>query len=202
MSKSTINAPQGATGGGESQRYPLDAFRFCPRCGHDQLGREQERAIRCGVCGFLFFFNTAAASAAFIFHENQLILCVRARDPGRDKLDLPGGFQEYDETIEQGLQREIREELNIETGDFSYLCSAPNDYLYAGVLYKVTDVFFTCTARTISTIRPADDVAGYILANPSEVNPEEFAFQSTRQAFQHLLSAYGVRSATSADGIA
>lgn len=190
MNKITLNFPQGGSGGGDSHRFPRDSFRFCPRCGQDSLSSEHERVVRCGVCGFQFFFNTASAGAAFIFHEGKLILCVRARDPGRDKLDVPGGFIEYDESIEQGLQREIREELNIETGHFTYLCSAPNDYLYSGVLYKVADVFFTCTASHIEGIRSADDVAGFIMMSPEEVKPEDFAFHSTRSAFQHLLTMY------------
>ncbi|MBM3203227.1 NUDIX domain-containing protein [Candidatus Woesearchaeota archaeon] len=188
MNKTTIIPSPVTSGAGESQRYPLDAFRFCPRCGHDHLNTGQERAVRCGVCGFLFFFNTAAASAAFLFHGDQLILCVRAREPGRDKLDLPGGFIEYDETVEQGLRREIREELNLETGQLDYLCSAPNDYLYAGVLYKVTDLFFTGVVEDIGSIKPADDVGGYRLAKPEAIDPAGFAFHSTRTAFQYLLS--------------
>ncbi len=188
MNKTTIIPPSGVSAPGESQRHPLDAFRFCPRCGHDPLSTEHERAVRCGVCGFLFFFNTAAASAAFLFHADKLILCVRAREPGRDKLDLPGGFVEYDESLEQGLQREIREELNIVTEDLTYLCSAPNDYLYAGVLYKVTDLFFTGVVKDIEGIEPADDVGGYVLVKPEDIDPARFAFPSTRTAFQYLLS--------------
>ncbi len=172
----------------ESRHLPRDAFRFCPHCGHEPLGGNHTRAIRCEACGFQYYLNTATASGAFVFYDDKLILCIRARDPGRGKLDVPGGFIEYDETVEQGLQREIREELNLETGDYSYLASAPNDYYYAGVLYKVTDIFFTCMTSTINTLNAADDVADYRLMKPEDVNPDDFAFPSTRLAFRQLLS--------------
>ncbi len=187
MNTASSDTPHAIQNHAEFQRSPRDAFHFCPRCGCNQLGGEHHRAIKCGVCGFQFYFNTGTASAAFIFIGEELILCTRAREPGKGKLDLPGGFLEYDETIEAGLQREIREELNIETDDYQYLTSAPNDYLYAGILYKIADVFFTCTTQNIDSIMAADDVADYQLVRPEQVNPDEFAFKSTRAAFQQLL---------------
>jgi ADP-ribose pyrophosphatase YjhB (NUDIX family) len=165
---------------------PYDAFRFCPRCGGEYLSIHEQRAIRCGRCGFLFFFNTCTAVGGFVFHQNQLILCVRAKDPGKGKLDLPGGFVDFDETVEDALRREIAEELNVEAINYRYLSSAPNDYLYGGVLYKITDLFFVCDAPQIDTLRPADDVADFRLVSPYDVRPEEFAFNSTRLALVKL----------------
>ncbi len=129
--------------------------------------------------------------AAFVFHQGRLILAVRARDPQRGALDLPGGFLDFDETVEQGLKREIREELNIETLDFRYLTSAPNDYAYGGVLYKTADLFFTCQAPDIRGIRPGDDVADFRLIAPADLEPSALAFASSRTALQALLAATG-----------
>lgn len=165
---------------------PYDAFRFCPRCGGEHLSVQEQRAIRCGRCGFLYFFNTCTAAGAFVFHQDQLILCVRAKDPAKGKLDLPGGFVEFNETVEDALRREIGEELNIQTTNYRYLASAPNDYLYGGVLYKVTDMFFLCDAPQIDSLRAADDVADYRLVSPDEIEPEELAFNSTRLALVKL----------------
>lgn len=165
---------------------PYDAFRFCPRCGCECLSVREQRAIRCGRCGFQFFFNTSAAAGAFVFHQDRLILCVRARDPAKGKLDLPGGFIEFNETVEDSLRREISEELNIETTHYRYLSSAPNDYLYGGVLYKVTDLFFVCDAPKIDTLKVADDVSDYRLVSPGDIEPEELAFNSTRLALVEL----------------
>lgn len=178
----------------QRQDLPRDAFRFCPGCGQDALNSDNDRVIQCRNCHFKYYFNTATASGAFVFHEGQLILCIRGRDPGKGKLDVPGGFIEYDETLEQGLQREIREELNLETEDYQYLASAPNDYRYAGISYKVTDVFFTCVAPSLDALMAADDVADYRLLKPEDVVPDEFAFTSTRFAFEQLMIALSRRS--------
>lgn len=173
-----------------SRRHPADAFQFCPQCAAGELEiAPQGRCSRCRACGFRFFFNCAAATAAFVFHRHQLILAVRARDPQKGALDLPGGFLDFDETVEEGLKREVFEELGIETVDYRYLTSAPNDYLYEGVLYKTADLYFVCHAPDIGTIRASDDVADFRLIAPRDVDPASLAFESSRRALRILLGS-------------
>ncbi len=165
---------------------PASQFRHCPHCGAGNPDVEGVRMLRCPDCGFLFFFNCAAAAGAFVFHGDRLILCVRAKNPGQGMLDVPGGFIDFDESVEDGLRREIREELHIEVAGFRYLLSAPNDYVYAGVPYKTTDIFFVCEAPDIGGIKAADDVADYMLLKPGDLDPARLAFGSTQRAFAAL----------------
>lgn len=170
----------------EETQGPAALFRYCPRCGAEGPRITASRSLRCDRCGFLLFFNSAAAAGAFIFHRDQLVLCIRSKDPGKGLLDVAGGFIEFDESVEAGLRREIFEELNLVATDFRYLVSAPNDYLYAGVPYKTTDLFYLCEAPDLSGIRPADDVEGILLIAPEDLDPARFAFPSTRKAFSVL----------------
>jgi ADP-ribose pyrophosphatase YjhB (NUDIX family) len=167
---------------------PADSFRYCPRCGAADPKRGSGRSLRCGECGFLFFFNAAAAVGAFVFHQGRLVLCVRAREPGRGMLGVPGGFVDFDESAEEALGREIREELRLEVAGFRYLCSAPNRYAYAGVAYRTADFYFVCEAPDISGIQAADDVADYLLIAPEALDPARLAFSSARRAFAALMS--------------
>lgn len=168
-------------------RSGLDAsFQYCPRCGQAAPVIRDERSLLCGHCGFLFFFNSAAAAGAFIFHDQHLLLCIRAREPGKGLLDVPGGFIEFGETVEEGLRREIHEELNIEVADLRYFMSFPNDYRYAGVPYRTCDLFFECQAESLTGLRAADDVGEVVLRKPESVDESEFAFTSTRRAFRFL----------------
>lgn len=171
-----------------SSRHPADCFHFCPRCGAGGPELDpQGRRCHCRTCGFQFFFNCAAATAAFVFHDHRLLLTVRAREPQIGALDLPGGFLDFEEAAEEGLKREIFEELGIETVDCRYLTSAPNDYLYDGVLYKTADLYFVCRAPDIGSIRPGDDVADFRLIAPGDVDPGSLAFESSRRALCVLL---------------
>ncbi len=163
------------------------AFRFCPRCSTPGPRIKQDRELHCPHCGLRFFFNTAAAAGAFVFVGDQLLLCVRAHEPGKGLLDVPGGFIEFDESVEEGLRREIAEELSIEVSGLRYFTSAPNDYRYAGIPYKTADLFFVCEALNGERLRAADDVAEVVLVDPLQVKQDQFAFASTRNAFDALL---------------
>ena len=66
----------------------------------------------------------------------------RANDPGRGKLDLPGGFVDPKESAEAAIKREIKEELKIDIAEPRYLGSYPNIYEYGGVTYHTCDLFF------------------------------------------------------------
>jgi ADP-ribose pyrophosphatase YjhB (NUDIX family) len=178
---------------GKANGAPFAQFVHCPRCGKAALSRLGERAVHCAACGFQYYFNSATAVGALLFHQGRLVLGVRGEDPHKGMLDFPGGFVEFDESAEEALRREVREELNITIANPTYLVSAPNDYLYAGILYKTTDVFFVCETGDISTLQAGDDVAAYQLADPATLDPLSLAFPSSRLALKRLLELPGGR---------
>ena len=165
-----------------------DFFNFCPRCGSESPVILGGRELNCPHCEFRFFFNIAAAAGAFVFRGCELVLCVRGKEPGFGQLDVPGGFIEFNESLEQGLRREIREELGVEVAELHYLASEPNDYRFAGVPYKTSDVFYRTSMATHAVLTPQDDVAAYRLFDPLRVDPADFAFESTRKAYLQLVA--------------
>ncbi len=80
-------------------------------------------AMRCPSCGFVYFHNCASCVAAIITVKQGIVLTVRNRAPKKGLLDLPGGFCNYGESLEDALVREVREELNLELSDLSYFGS-------------------------------------------------------------------------------
>lgn len=146
--------------------------------------------MRCPACAFHFFFNVAAAAGAFILIDRKLLLCVRGKEPGLGQLDVPGGFLEFEESVEEGLRREIKEELGISVGPLVYLTSAPNSYCYDGIEYHTSDVFFMAAAESKAEIRAQDDVSGYYLLEPLCVDPDRFAFASTRRGYLEFCARF------------
>lgn len=116
--------------------------------------------------------------------DGRALFIRRAKDPGRGCLAPPGGFIDIGETAEEAARRELREEVGLELDTLEFLCSAPNEYTYAGVTYPVLDFFFT--ARTASTGGriAADEVAECAWLDPLEVDPSTMAFPSMQDALR------------------
>jgi 8-oxo-dGTP pyrophosphatase MutT (NUDIX family) len=77
---------------------------------------------------------------AYILTLDGKILSTRTK--GRDKFYIPGGKREYDETDEQTLVREVKEELNVDIiiDSIAYIGTfkAQSDGATKGVIVKMT----------------------------------------------------------------
>ena len=89
-------------------RHPLEKFAYCPVCGSKHFDIHNFKSKRCKDCGFTYYANPCSAAAAFIVNDRQEMLAVRrAKEPAKGTLDLPGGFVDMYETVEDGMLREI-----------------------------------------------------------------------------------------------
>jgi NAD+ diphosphatase len=163
----------------------LRHFAHCPRCGASVPPAEPPLTgpFRCEACGFTLFFNVAGAVAALIVRSDGRALFIRrAKDPGKGKLGLPGGFVDAGEDAETALAREVREEVGLELTALHYLSSHTNRYLYAGVTYATLDLFYLASARSPDNVRALDAVESVIWLDPETVDRGEIAFESMRAA--------------------
>jgi ADP-ribose pyrophosphatase YjhB (NUDIX family) len=162
---------------------PRDVLRYCPRCGADAFRSENGHRFGCSACDFVFFLNNAAGVGVIVEHGDGRILVVeRARDPGKGLLDWPGGFVDPGEGFEDCLHRELREELGAEVASYRYLCSHANTYTYRDLTYRVADAFYVARVANIDALSAQDDVAGFKLVDPGDLDPDRFAFVSARYA--------------------
>ncbi|MDA3813109.1 MAG: NUDIX domain-containing protein [Candidatus Cloacimonetes bacterium] len=70
------------------------------------------------------------SSIIFINDQQQVLLFLRDDKPGlpyRNMWDVPGGHVEPDETPEQCIIREMKEEMNIDLQDFQLFCQKDFD---------------------------------------------------------------------------
>ncbi len=164
-----------------------DRFRFCPACGIQRLEPDGIKSFRCRQCGFNFFINCAAAAMAIILDDqDRILVTLRARDPGKGTLDLPGGFAEPGESIIQSLVREVKEELNLDIFDLQFFCSSANTYSYHSVVYPVTDMAFTCSVNDFSHIAPMDDVAAFQFIPVRDLDTRKFGMGSARKVLERF----------------
>ena len=77
-------------------KHPLERFRYCPICGSSEFQENSEKSKKCRKCGFEFFMNPSAATAAFIVDEQGRVLVVRrSKDPAKGTFDLPGAHSTF-----------------------------------------------------------------------------------------------------------
>ena len=163
-----------------------EAIKFCPFCGASAPVYDGKKALRCKACGRRQFINAVAAVAVILRNERgEILLTRRAHDPGKGLLDLPGGFVDAMETVEQAVCREVKEELNVALENISYLTSFPNEYLFEGRITYTADLAFAATVKDWSSLQPADDVATVEFYAPNQIPMEELAFNSIRQILQY-----------------
>jgi len=103
-------------------------FDYCPSCGSKNMHFDGIKEFSCNVCSFTYYHNVAVGVGAILECGGKILLIERGKDPGKGKLDLPGGFVEPKETAEEALSREVREEIGINVGPLKYLGSYPNVY--------------------------------------------------------------------------
>jgi ADP-ribose pyrophosphatase YjhB (NUDIX family) len=162
-------------------------FSFCPRCGVAWRFKEPN-FFSCDACGFSYYHGVSAAVSGILLDKsNNVVLVRRAFDPQKGLLDLVGGFLSYGETAEDGLRREIKEELNLEPGSLDYLGCFPNEYFYRGLLYHTLDVTFTATVTGLSGVSPGDDAAECAIRKLDRALLPEIAFESSRNALRVLI---------------
>ncbi len=163
-------------------------YKYCPQCAssNSELGSVP---FKCQSCGFANFFGPVAAVGGLVVNEAQELLLVRrARDPGKGKWGLPGGFVDRDETIEAALIREIQEETGLTVLETRYLLSHPNTYVYHGVAAPVIDLFYICRVNAISTIELArEELEHFEWARPTPQHLDNMAFHSNRVAIEFWL---------------
>jgi len=152
-------------------------------CGSDHFVENNFKSKKCEDCGFVYYFNSSAATAIFITNRVEELLVVRrAKEPAKGLFDLPGGFVDLHETAEEGIIRELKEETGLQITLPRYLFSLPNIYRYSGFDVHTVDLFFQCKIESSSGLYAGDDAESLFFLKKEEIQPEAFGLNSIRRA--------------------
>ncbi len=167
--------------------HPLEQFKFCPKCGSNCFVENNFKSKRCEKCGFIYYFNSCAATIALIINDKQeLLIATRADEPAKGTFDLPGGFVDMDETGEEAIIREVKEETNLDVTSVRYLFSLVNIYKYSGFDVHTLDLVYLCNVANIENLKAEDDVSKLEFKKISELNPLEFGLSSVRKVITKI----------------
>ena len=157
---------------------PTEPFRFCPADG-TPLGEPRPSGATCPACGRSWYRNSAPSVGAAIVDGGRALVTVRAREPERGKVDVPGGFLEVGEHPVDGLKREAREELGLE------IEAEGNPVLLATHTYGSEGVWVLAIGFRARIVAgepcPADDVAEVRWISAEQVDETDFAWEHDRE---------------------
>ena len=133
---------------------------YCKVCG-GETDAKNERSWICRECKGLSFSNPCPGADVALFNDaGEVLLSERAEDPKKGYFNLPGGFVEAGETLEQGAYRELQEELQIDTNDYSdiqYVGSFFTKYAFSNQVYDVVGAVYAARILNPEKIVSQDD---------------------------------------------
>lgn len=166
------------------QNNPGIDMQYCRRCGSDFV--KQDKHVFTCKNKHVIYANASPATAAIIINPaNEVLVIKRAIEPGKGAYDLPGGFCDGAETLEDATKREIAEEVGITSDmytELKFVCSGIDNYDLAGEVLAVCAAVFYVKLHNYVTPKPDDDAAEAFFVPLTAVRPEEFYFPTLQKA--------------------
>lgn len=158
---------------------PKAAYKFCLKCGGTVDQHESNtKLFPCNQCGYRFYNNPGLAVSALIFDKKgRLLLIKRGINPGKGLWDLPGGFVDPGERVENALEREVMEELSVGIVSYEFVTSIADRYVYDDVNEYTVAIVFKIEVESLSELKAADDAEEYRFFELSVISKEMLAFE-------------------------
>jgi len=157
-------------------------YTFCPKCGSKFI-KKLPNLLECSACHLQYYINPKPTTAIILINQkDEILFVVRKNDPKKGMLDLPGGFVDINETLEDGMVREIEEELGIPISvkDLMYLGSSVDEYSYGNIAGRTINAMYRAELPENSPIIPADDVEDFLFIAPNNIPYDKLAFQGMK----------------------
>ena len=142
------------------------AMKFCPTCSSPLLDRivDGRRRLSCSSesCGYTFYDNPVPVVAALIEH-GQTVLLVRNKGWPEKWYGLVSGFLEKGESPEEGVLREVREEVGLKGEIVSFIGAYP--------FVEMNQIILAYHVRAHGEIVIGDEIAGVKAVPPDKLRP-------------------------------
>lgn len=159
----------------------------CPTCGTIMKIHDKNLVV-CPSCDHHEYNNPRPTNGVIFENEKGEILLVgRKYDPKKGYWDIPGGFVNIEETMEESVKREVKEELNISLKKFTYLCSKRDRYQYKGQNYHVL-MFVFVSKDSLQDVSIGDDVSDVKFFPKDKIPFEKLAFDGVKEAIKDYIS--------------
>lgn len=140
------------------------AYKYCPACAAPLAARAEDARLACN-CGYVHWDNPVPVVAAIVEHEGAVIL-ARNKDWPEKMFGLVTGFLEKDETPEDGVKREVKEELDLDALDTNLVGLYP--------FAQRNELIIAYHVPAAGTVRLNEELAAYRRIAPEKLRPWEF----------------------------
>ena len=91
-------------------------FKYCPYCSgyveYKHIPDDTQLRHVCTQCNSIHYLNPKIVTGVLPIYDDKILLAKRAIEPCKGLWNVPAGYMENGETIEDGAQRELQEEAN------------------------------------------------------------------------------------------
>ncbi|MCB9034103.1 MAG: NUDIX hydrolase [Chitinophagales bacterium] len=151
-------------------------IKYCFNCGATMsfqavVGDTHKRFV-CNSCHNIHYTNPNVVVGALVHYQNKVLLCKRAIEPRKGFWNLPAGYLEDNEKVEDGATREVWEEAgaNIKIIQPYVIYNLPQaNQVYIHFLAELTD----------GIIRNGEESLASALFDEAEIPWKEMAFTSS-----------------------
>jgi len=102
----------------------MKTSKFCGCCGTQMDVSEQELAMKCPSCNHIVYPRISPAIIVAVTKDDQILLARSNRFPP-NRYSVIAGFVEPGESLEECVQRELKEEVGIEVHSINYFGNQP-----------------------------------------------------------------------------
>lgn len=161
-------------------------YSFCVMCQGALL--QQKTHYLCSKCGYELYDNPRPSNGLILYTDkNEILLLKRAKEPRFGTWDITGGFVDQDESFEESVMREAREELGIQLEKPTYFRSYVDTYDYQGVTLPIlTAIFYAQLARDVQ-IKLDIENSEYRFFGFNEIPFDNFGFKSLLQSVRDFI---------------
>lgn len=160
-------------------------MNYCSNCGFANLETKVPNGdvrvrTQCLDCNTVHYQNPKIVAGCLIIEDNKVLLCKRDIEPRKGYWNLPAGFMENKETLQEAAKREVREEVNASVkllGLHSIYNIMHVNQVYFIFLAKMQEVDFSA----------GDETADVKLFSIDEIPWDNLAFESNRFVLEHYI---------------